>query len=206
MHELFTEIAAAWAATSLVESVAAALGFVYLVLVIRQNPLCWVAAFVSTLLYAWVFWQAGLSMQAGLQVYYVGMAVYGWFAWRGGGSGTALPVTRGSWRLHSGGLLVVVAATAVTAAWLMRTGGSVQPVLDSFTTWASVFTTWLVARKILGNWAWWLVVDALIVVLCWQQRLYASALLYAAYLVLVVVGWRAWHRDWQRGAPAASPA
>jgi nicotinamide mononucleotide transporter len=196
MHELFTQIAVAWAATRPVEAIAAALGFVYLVLVIRQHPGCWIAAFVSTLLYASVFWQAGLRMQAALQVYYVGMAVYGWFAWGAGGHGPALPVSRGSWRLHVGGIAAVAVATALTVGWLGD--GSAQPVLDAFTTWASVFTTWLVARKILGNWAWWLVIDALIAVLCWQQRLYATALLYAAYLVLVAVGWRAWHRDWSR--------
>jgi nicotinamide mononucleotide transporter len=196
MHELFDPIAGAWAATRPVEAVAAALGFVYLVLAIRQHPGCWIAAFVSTLLYAWVFWDAGLRMQAALQAYYVGMAVYGWYAWRGGGHGSRLPVTRGSWRLHALGLAGVVAASAATVAWLDV--GSAQPELDALTTWASVFTTWLVARKILGNWAWWLAIDALIAVLCWQQRLYPTALLYGAYLVLVVIGWRAWHRDWAR--------
>lgn len=198
MHELFTQTAAAWAATRPVEVVAAALGFVYLVLAIRQHPACWLAAFVGTVLYAWVFWDAGLRMQAALQVYYVGMAVYGWFAWRGGAHGAPLPVTRGSWRLHALGLAGVLAATAATVAWLGEQ--SAQPVLDAFTTWASVFTTWLVARKILGNWAWWFVIDALIALLCWNQRLYPTALLYAAYLVLVVVGWRAWHGDWVRAA------
>jgi nicotinamide mononucleotide transporter len=196
MHELYLQIAAAWAATRPVEAVAAALGFVYLVLAIRQHPGCWIAAFVSTLLYAWVFWQADLRMQAALQVYYVGMAVYGWFAWRARSGGPGLPVTRGSWRLHAFGAAGVVAATAITIALLGE--AATQPVLDAFTTWASVFTTWLVARKILGNWAWWFVIDALIAVLCWQQGLYPTALLYAAYLVLVVVGWRAWHRDWVR--------
>ncbi len=200
MPEPFTQIAAAWAATRPVEVVAAALGLVYLVLAIRQHPGCWFAAFASTLLYAWVFWDADLRMQAALQVYYVGMAVYGWFAWRGGAHGAPLPVTRGAWRLHALGLCGVLAATAATLAWLGER--SAQPALDAFTTWASVFTTWLVARKILGNWAWWFGIDALIVVLCWRQGLYATALLYAAYLVLVVIGWRAWRRDWRRATAA----
>ena len=198
MHELYDQIAAAWAATSAPEAIAAALGFAYLVLAIRPHPACWVAAFVGTALYAWVFREAGLRMQAALQVYYVGMAVYGWFAWRGGDRGGSLRVRRGSWRLHALGLLGVLAATGVTVAWLDER--STQSALDAFTTWGSVFATWLVARKILGNWGWWLVIDALIAVLCWRQGLYATALLYAAYLVLVAIGWRAWHRDWARAA------
>lgn len=203
MQELATQIAAAWAAASPLETGAAALGLVYLVLVIRQHPACWIAAFVSTVIYAWVFWRAGLRMQAALQVYYVAMAVYGWTLWRGGAARAPLPVTRASWRLHAAGLVAVLAATGVTAAWLGGNEGAAQPVLDALTTWASVFTTWLVARKVLENWAWWLGIDALIAVLCWQQRLYPTALLYAAYLVLVVVGWRAWHRDLARPAAGA---
>jgi nicotinamide mononucleotide transporter len=202
MEQLTRQIAAAWAATTPVEAVAAALGLVYLVLVIRQHALCWVAAFISTVLYAWVFWRADLRMQAALQVYYVAMAVYGWVAWRGGRERPGLAVTRGSWRLYAGGLAGVLAATAVTVATLGIGADPARALLDAFTTWASVFTTWLVARKILGNWGWWLGIDALIAVLCWQQQLYATALLYALYLVLVVIGWRAWYADWRRG-PAA---
>lgn len=54
-----------WAATTLTEAVAFCLGIVYVVLVIRQSRACWLAACVSTALYAAVFYRAGLFMQAG---------------------------------------------------------------------------------------------------------------------------------------------
>jgi nicotinamide mononucleotide transporter len=204
MQELLTQIAGAWAATTPAEAGAAVLGLVYLVLAIRQHPWCWIAAFVSTVLYTWVFWRAGLRMQAALQLYYVAMAVYGWFAWRGDAARPSLPVSRASWRLQAAGLAGVAIATALTATWLGRESGSQQPVLDSLTTWASVFTTWLVVRKYLETWAWWFAIDALIAVLCWQQRLYPTALLYGLYLVLVFVGWREWRRDLNAPATAAA--
>ncbi len=103
------------------------------------------------------------------------------------------------------GLAGIVVATALTAEWLGRATGSTQPVLDSLTTWASLFTTWMVVRKYLENWAWWFAIDALIAVLCWRQGLYPSALLYGAFLVLVVVGWRQWRRDLD-GAGAVAAA
>ena len=59
------------------------------------------------------------------------------------------------------------------------------------------------ARKKIENWPWWLVVDALIVVLCWQQKLYASMILYMLYLGLVIVGWRSWYADLTAPAAAA---
>lgn len=200
--ELRVGIASALAATTPVEAAAATLGLVYVVLAIRQSAACWLAALVSTALYLFVFYRARLYMQAALQLYYVAIAVYGWWSWRHGAAGRPLAVSRASWRLQAAGLAGIVAATLASAGWLARESGSAQPYLDSLTTWASVFTTWLVTRKALENWAWWLAVDALIVVLCWQQKLYATMLLYVLYLGLVIVGWRAWHRDMQGQAAA----
>ena len=92
------------------------------------------------------------------------------------------------------------------ATWLAQGSGAAQPWLDSATSWGSVFATWLVARKKLDSWVWWLAIDALIVVLCWQQRLYPTALLYALYLVLVVIGWREWRRSMARAADGVAGA
>jgi len=190
--------AAVRAGISPAEAVGAALGLVYLVLVIAQNRLAWLAALASTALYLVVFYRARLYMQAGLQVYYIAIAVYGWHAWRRRADGAALPVSRAGWRVQAAGLAAVLLASGASASYLARETGSAEPLLDSLTTWSSVFTTWLVARKKIDNWAWWLVVDALIVVLCWRGRLYASMILYGLYLGLVLLGWRSWYLDMQR--------
>lgn len=205
MQQILEQIAQAWAATGAVEVLAAALGFVYVVLAIRQHRLCWAAAFVSTLLYVGVFWQAGLRMQAALQGFYVATSVWGWIAWAPRDGARTPPVTRAPWRVQALGLAGIAIATVLSADWLGRVTGSSQPALDSLTTWASVFTTWMVVRKYLENWAWWFAIDALIAVLCWRQGLYPSALLYAAFLVLVGIGWRQWRRD-ARLAPATGEA
>jgi nicotinamide mononucleotide transporter len=107
-------------------------------------------------------------------------------------------VSRASRRVQAAGLAGILLASAASAALLARETGSTDPLLDSLTTWASVFTTWLVARKKIENWAWWLVVDALTVLLCWRGRLYASMILYGLYLGLVLLGWRSWYLDMQR--------
>ena len=195
---LAAAIAAAWAGTSTVEALAALFGVVYVVLAIRQQRACWLAALASTVLYLYVFYVARLYMQATLQAYYVAVALYGWRAWRAGADGAALAVGRASWGVQGLGLAGVAAATLATASWLGHQTGSPEPLLDSLTTWASVFATWLVARKKIDNWAWWLVVDALTAVLCWRERLLASMLLYGLYVGLVLVGWRSWWLDMQR--------
>jgi nicotinamide mononucleotide transporter len=198
LGEALAAVAAVWAGVSPVEAVAAVLGLVYLLLVIGQHRGAWLAALASTALYLYVFYGARLYMQAALQVYYIAVALYAWHAWRRRPGGGELPVSRASWRAQAAGLAAVLAVSAASAAWLARETGSADPFLDSLTTWASVFTTWLVARKKIENWPWWLVVDALIVVLCWRGRLYASMILYGLYLGLVLMGWRSWYLDMQR--------
>lgn len=202
LGEALDEVATVWAGVSPLEAVAAVLGLVYLVLVIGQRRSAWLAALASTALYLLVFYRARLYMQAALQLYYIAVALYGWHAWRRRADGGELPVTRAAPRVQLAGLAAVVVASAATATWLARETGSADPFLDSLTTWASVFTTWLVARKKIDNWPWWLVVDALIVLLCWRGRLYPSMILYGLYLGLVVLGWRSWYLDMQRQTSA----
>ncbi len=192
------------ASVSPVEAAGAALGLVYVVLVIRQHRACWIAALASTALYLVVFWQARLYMQAGLQAYYVGVAVYGWRAWAGTPDGERLAVSRTAWRPQAVAIVAVLAAGIGSARLLALDVASADPLLDSLTTWASVWATWLVARKRIDNWAWWLGVDALLAWLCWRQQLFASMILYLSYVGLVVIGWRSWHRDRQGRAGAGA--
>jgi nicotinamide mononucleotide transporter len=65
--------------------------------------------------------------------------------------------------------------------------------------WASVFATFLVARKVYENWHWWLVIDAAALCLYFTRHLYATMLLFAVYLALIAVGMR----EWRRSLPAA---
>ena len=121
------------------------------------------------------------------------MAVYGWYQWKyGAGPGNDLPVTRWPWRWHAlilGGIVL----TSLISGWLLseRTNAA-WPYLDSFTTWASVVTTFMVARKVLENWYYWFVIDAVSLFLYFDRGLYLYALLFAAYLVIVVFGYLGW--------------
>ena len=194
----------ALAAVAPVEAAGAALGLVYAVLVIRQHRACWIAALATTALYLVVFWQARIYMQAALQVYYVGVALYGWRAWGGDADADRLAVSRTAWSHQALALAIVLGASFATARVLALDVGSADPLLDSLTTWGSVWATWLVARKRIDNWAWWFGVDALLAWLCWRQQLFAFMILYLSYVGLVVIGWRSWHRDWRDHAVAGA--
>ena len=80
---------------------------------------------------------------------------------------------------------------------------AVAPYLDSFVTWGSVVTTWMVARRVIENWLYWIVVDGVGAWLFYSQGLLATTLLFVVYLGIVVHGYFVWRRDQRRQSAAA---
>ena len=192
-------IAEGWAAMSAWEMLAVALAVAYLLLAVRQNRLCWVAALLSTAIYTLLFWQVQLMMQSALNVYYMAMAVYGWWHWRhGSATHSQLPVTRWPWQSHLLALSVIVACTLVSGILLDRHTDAAWPFLDSLITWGAVITTWMVARKVLENWAYWMVINALAVWLFIDRGMFLTAALHTFYLIVSVFGWISWQRDYRK--------
>ena len=67
-----------------------------------------------------------------------------------------------------------------------------MPCLDSCTTWGAGLTTYMVAKKVLENWIYWFVIDALAIYLYIDRELYLTALLMAVYVIMVIFGYAAW--------------
>lgn len=193
--ELSAQLAGAWRTTSWIELCAALLAVVYLVLAIRELLACWVAAFASSCLYVWVLFEARLYMESLLNVFYAAMAVYGYLQWRHGAGGRPLRISRWPVARHGLGLFGVVALSLLTSHFLKRYTPAAWPFADSMVTWSSVFATYLVARKVYENWHWWLVIDSAAAYLYLTRRLFATMLLFVLYLVLIVLGMRAWRRS-----------
>ena len=182
------------------EATSVLFSILYLVLAIRENLWCWPAAFLSSALTLAVVLGARLYSEVALNAYYIAMAVYGWYQWQYGGrrSGAEeLPIGVWPLKMHAlaiGGSLVLSAGIG----WLMsRHTQAAFPYLDAFVTVSSVVTTYMVARKLLENWLYWIVVDGLALYLYWQRELYLFVGLFALYLVLAVIGLIRWHRDWR---------
>jgi nicotinamide mononucleotide transporter len=184
---------------SIAETIAAALGLAYLLLAVRRNLWCWLCAFVSTAIYFVLFAQAKLYMQSALQLFYLAMAVYGYVEWRRGRSEEGEVLIR-SWPLQAHLLACagVVVATAVNAWLLMSATDAVAPVLDSFVTWGSVVTTWMVARRLIENWLYWVVIDTLAAYLYFTQGFLPTALLFVLYTIIVIRGYFAWRKQQRR--------
>ena len=198
MQSLVTILQQQAATLSLLEVVAVVMALLYLFLAIRQNIWCWAAAFVSTAIYLVVMYRASLYMESALQVFYLGMAVYGWYQWRHGpGADHSLPVSRWPLSRHVAVVLAVLMATVISGRVLSEYSAAALPYLDSFTTWGAIVATFMVARKILENWLYWFVIDGASIYLYVNRELYLTALLFAGYLILIVIGYLSWRKDLQ---------
>lgn len=215
MTDILTNIEQAARAMSIWEVIAVTLGIAYLLLAMKQNILCWYAAFFSTVIFIWLFWDVSLLMDSALNVYYLIMAVYGWWQWRRGVMTPELPIQVWSLPRH---LLVFagVVMASLISGWLLATYTSAAyPYWDSFTSWGAAVTTYMVAKKVLENWLYWVVIDSVAGVLYFNKELYLTALLMVLYVILVIIGWFRWlplyreqqHRQQGQGSESlATPA
>jgi nicotinamide mononucleotide transporter len=163
---------------------------------LRVNPLGWPLAIASSLLYALLFADSRLYGEAGLQIFFVVIAFWGWWQWlRGqGADGMALQVHRMTGHQRWQALAATLLAWPLLALLLSRSTDSDVPWLDALPTVASVTGQLMLARKLVENWPVWLGVNVFSVGLFAYKGLLLTALLYALFALLSVVGWRAWSR------------
>ena len=179
-----------------IEQAAVVFGIVNVWLAVKENVWNWPIGIVNVALYIVVFWRARLYADMGLQVVYVVLGFYGWYEWLYGGERhSALRVTRVPRRealLLAG---IAVAFAVALGAFLHRTTDAALPWLDASLTSASLAAQWLMTRKRLENWMVWIAADAVYVGMFVFKGLRLTAVLYAIFLVLAVLGHRAWRRS-----------
>jgi nicotinamide mononucleotide transporter len=211
LQPLFAPAFTAWGSPfTWLEIVAFVLSIWMVVCNMRVQPIAWPLAMVASLLYALLFIDGRLYGEAGLQLFFVAMAGWGWWQWlRGQDAAGALLVVRPlssriGWRVA----LATAAAYPLLVLLLERIDDA-SPKLDALPTVGSIAGQFLLGRKYIENWPVWLAVNLVSIALFATRALWLTVILYAVFAVLSVAGWRAW--DALRGrrsatTPAGSPA
>lgn len=183
------------------EWLAVALGIAYVILAAKNNKWAWPSAFLSTLIYTVLFWEGQLPMQALLNAYYLVMAVYGFWLWNQSEkthtreqSTTHVSIHYQSVNFHLAFILIGASLSAVIGWYLALTEASQLPYLDATVTVFSVMNTVLMARKVLENWLYWIVIDAAAIYLYWESGFYVTIIMFSLYLLLAVYGYREWRQ------------
>ena len=201
MQSLVTILQQQAATLSLLEVIAVVMALMYLVLDIRQNIWCLFGAGISTAIYVYLFFDARLYMQSALNGFYFAMAIYGWVVWRSGQhEEKQLPVV--SWPLmtHVYAILLIAAVGFFNGYLLDTQTESQHAYVDAIIAWAAIWATFLVARKVLENWWYWLVIDTASIFIYWSRDLQLTSALFAVYVLMIPFGLVSWARSRREAA------
>ncbi|WP_019555842.1 nicotinamide riboside transporter PnuC [Thiomicrorhabdus arctica] len=175
------------------EWLAASLGILYVILAAKESIWCWPAALVSTLIYTVLFWKGQLPMQAILNVYYMGMAVYGFILWQQQTTPKDnLRISNRPLKFHALFIGIGIMLTSLIGLYLSSIPGNRLPFLDAAVTVFSVMNTALMVRKVLENWLYWMVINVAAITLYFQTGYYVTILMFLVYLALAIYGYKNW--------------
>ncbi|MDX3773475.1 nicotinamide riboside transporter PnuC [Chromatiaceae bacterium AAb-1] len=201
MTDFLSQTAAGWQLMTSLELLAVLLALAYVLLAMKQSLWCWPAALLSTLLYVHIMWHSALLSDALLQVYYAGMAVYGWWRWqqlRQPHHQNKGMVCEWPWSRHCLLISCTFLAGLVLGQLMASYTHADFAYLDAQTTCFSIVATFLVARKLVSNWLYWVVIDAVSIYVYLQKNLYFTTVLFMLYTLIAVIGYFAWLRHYRQ--------
>ncbi|WP_455497791.1 nicotinamide riboside transporter PnuC [Coprobacter sp.] len=174
-------------------------GLLYLWLEYRANVYLWLASIVMPAIYIFIYYQAGLYADFGINIYYLFAAVYGWYVWlRGnkkvGNISGELPITNMPLRYYTP-LVILLFLTFIAIGWILISyTDSDVPWWDSFTTALSMIALWMLAHKYVEQWLAWIAVDIVCCGLYVYKGLYFTSFLYGIYTVVAIFGYFKWKK------------
>ena len=175
---------------SIIESTAVFFSVLYVILAIKESVWCWGAAAISVILYIYICYTAQLYSETGLQFFYLLMAIYGYYQWNKNDS--SLKIQQWTITKHLFILLLGALLTFLMGFYFSIYTNAAMPLVDSFTTVFSVFATYMVTKKVIENWLYWIVIDAVSVYLYFSRDLHLTSLLFIVYTIIAIFGYFSW--------------
>lgn len=178
-----------------IEAIAVALGLTNIALIIRRSVWNYPFGVVMVVLYAHIFWQAKLYSDAGLQVFFLFVQFYGWWAWaRHEGDDGRVVVERMAVRGRIGWAAASIAAIGLWGTMMHQMTDAAYPHWDGAIAMLSVAAQIMMTRRFVENWWWWIAVDVLAIGLFAVKGLWLTAGLYGVFLGMAAYGLISWQR------------
>lgn len=189
-----------WLLDNYIEVLGAAVSLVYLYFSYKQIIWLWPLGILSSVLYCIVFFHSALYADMSLQIYYFFISFYGWYFWLSGrqnktNGNTQLEVNRLSLKMWVVLIFIWALLTLVIGLVLSRFTNSSLPWWDAFTTAGGIVGTWMLARKILENWLFWIIIDLVSMSMYIYKNLYPTVVLFFIYSIIAVAGYYRWKKD-----------
>ena len=174
----------------IIELIASILAILYVLMAARQQIWCWGAALISSLLYIYICFSTHLFAQTFLHMFFMIMAIYGIYSWNKKNENTDII----QWNIKTHLLILFVGSIIVFLAgfYLTHFTSSKMAIIDSFTTFFSLIATYMVTKKVLENWIYWIAIDLTSVFLYDSRDLQITAILYIIYTGIAIYGYFNW--------------
>lgn len=182
--------------TSTSEWIAFFSSILYVVIIALQKKIAWFFAFISSALYVYLCFSSKLYLDSFLQFFYVLAAIYGWMQWNKTDLNEKLSKKNIRFHLSAIGICLVL---SFSIGWIMKTfTDQASPYLDATITITSLFATYLVARKIIDNWVYWIFIDIACIPIFYSRGLYLTSILYLIYALIAIVAFFKWDKEYRK--------
>lgn len=170
----------------------------------EENILVYPTGIVSTAIYVYLLYHAGLFGDMSINAYYFSMSIYGWYYWlRPKKDGVVPPISKANRRENLIGLGILILAFGMVYYILANHTSSTVPFIDSLTTAIFFVGMWFMARKNIENWMYWIIGDLITVPLYFYKGLGLTAIQYIVFLGLAVAGYYSWKKKLEEQAAVA---
>lgn len=184
--------------TSWLEAIAVVFGIASVWFAKKENILVYPTGIVSVLIYIYICFFAGLYADMGINFVYFVMSIYGWIMWsRKDAMKNVLPISWCSRKEHLFSAVMLAGFFALLSYFLTHYTDSNVPVIDSLTTSIFIVGMWLMARKKIENWIYWIIGDLISIPLYFYKDLALTSIQFTVFLVLAIMGYTEWRRKYR---------
>lgn len=195
IHEFFQRFLLGIRQTSVLEFVAVITGIASVIFSRMENILVYPVGMVSTTIFIFLYLTHGLYADATVNFYYTVMSIVGWVMWAQKKEGQKLlRITRSNGKEWRTAILFFGICWAILYFILEKYTDSTVPLADSFTSAAAYTGMWLMNKKKLENWTWWIITDLASIPLNFYKHLEFTSFQYLVFLVLAVMGYFSWSK------------
>jgi len=178
---------------SWLEAAAVFLGIASVIYSIKKHIWVFPTGMISTLIYVYICLKYKLYADAGINAYYFGMSIYGWYLWNKPTSTEKnLPVTWLNRKEILLSFIFFIGSYATLSFVLSNFSDSDVPYWDSFTTSSAFIGMWLMAKKKVENWIAWIITDIVSVPLYFYKGLMLTSFQFLFFTILAVIGLISW--------------
>ena len=182
----------------ILEIIAVLFGFLSVWYSKQENILVYPTGIISTAIFVYLLWQWGLLGDMMINAYYFAMSIYGWYVWtRKVDAVHFTPVTSMDKKGHFLSAIIFVATLLFVYAVYEYFGrwNNWTAYIDTFTTAVFFVGMWLMARKKIENWIYWIIGDIISVPLYFYKGLTFTSFQYLLFTVIAIYGYRSWKKS-----------